>query len=260
MNAIAILPMYDWPQLRHATDALWSVLRDALRLAGRAAPDRLDRSIEPERAWKSPALALGQTCGLPYVSVLRDRVALIGTPDYGVPGCAPGEYRSVIVARADDRRETLADFQQARFAYNSLSSQSGYASMAHEAAAIGNGEACFSQSLPSGSHANSIRLVATGGADIAAIDYVTWRIALTHQPEARALRQVALSAPVPGLPLIAAAGTGFAGLQGAVEEVVNNLDPAIAGPLGITGFRKFAPSDYDVIAARLAAAHAGRVI
>ena len=39
------LPMYDWPELRDATDGLWAALRDALRAEGVAAPEALSRDI-----------------------------------------------------------------------------------------------------------------------------------------------------------------------------------------------------------------------
>ena len=37
---IAALPMYDWPEVRGETDALWVKIRDALQARGIAAPDR----------------------------------------------------------------------------------------------------------------------------------------------------------------------------------------------------------------------------
>jgi hypothetical protein len=41
---IASLPMYDWPEVREATDAWWAGLARHLRDAGFEAPDRLTRA------------------------------------------------------------------------------------------------------------------------------------------------------------------------------------------------------------------------
>ena len=136
-GGVAALPMYDWPELAAATDRLWAALRDALRAAGIAAPERLTRDRALMAVWLDPQLVLSQTCGLPIVRELAGRVAIIGAPDYGVPGCPPGFYRSVVVVRADDPRETLAAFRGARLAINGRDSQSGYGAMLHHVGAAG---------------------------------------------------------------------------------------------------------------------------
>ncbi|MFN7224061.1 MAG: hypothetical protein ACK4MS_08580, partial [Paracoccaceae bacterium] len=106
---IASLGMYDRPETSAANDALWALIRDALRDRGRDAPQALTRGEAAcWPAWQAPDLVLSQTCGLPFRSRLHDHVTLIGTPDYGVEGCAPGYYRSVLIARSDDPRQTEA--------------------------------------------------------------------------------------------------------------------------------------------------------
>ena len=86
--------------------------------------------------WTDPGLVLGQTCGLPFVRELAGRVALVGAPDYGLPGCPPGWYRSAVVVRADDPREALAGFRGARLAVNGSDSQSGWGAILHHAAPL----------------------------------------------------------------------------------------------------------------------------
>ena len=44
--SVAALGMYDWPEVRSETDALWSRLAAGLRAAGVAAPDDLTRPAE----------------------------------------------------------------------------------------------------------------------------------------------------------------------------------------------------------------------
>ena len=121
---IAWLGMYDPPHVRTVNDQLWAGIRDALHDHGQEAPDGLDRRDDPWSVWNDADLILAQTCGLPYRDVLHDRTQLVGTPDYGVGGCPPGYYRSRIIVRADDIRETAA-FHSAALAYNDKANVSG---------------------------------------------------------------------------------------------------------------------------------------
>ena len=47
--------------------------------------------------------------------------------DFGIDGCPPGYYTSPFVIRAGDTRSTIDEFRGARFAYNQIHSQSGFA-------------------------------------------------------------------------------------------------------------------------------------
>ena len=74
----------------------------------------------------SPASILSQTCGYPYATRLRGRVRLVATPVYRAEGCDGARYRSVLLVRADDRAENLADLRGRRVALNADDSQSGH--------------------------------------------------------------------------------------------------------------------------------------
>lgn len=232
----ASLPMYDWPEVQQATDALWVALRDAIRARGMAAPEALDRERPPAEGWTDPALILSQTCSMPYRLGLHRTVDLVGTPDYGVEGCPPGYYRSVIVVRADDPREDIAAFSDAKCAFNAPDSQSGHAVW---------GDTGFGAWVETGAHRDSIQAVAEGRADIAAIDAVTWRLAQRHQPEAARLRVLALTPPTPGLPFITAKGHDAALLAEAAAEAIASLDPATREALGIAGFTRLPAFAYS---------------
>ena len=82
--------MYDWPEVRAGTDALWAAIATNLAAVGIDAPDRLDRTTPAGDAWTSPDLLVGQTCGRPYVNGLAGRVALLGRPTYDAAGAGPG--------------------------------------------------------------------------------------------------------------------------------------------------------------------------
>jgi ABC-type phosphate/phosphonate transport system substrate-binding protein len=253
-GALAALPMYDWPELAPATDRLWATLRDALRAAGVAAPDALTRDADLMAGWTDPRLVLGQTCGLPFVRDLAGRVALVGVPDYGVPGCRPGWYRSAVVVRGDDPRAELAGFRGARLAVNGRDSQSGWGAMLHHAAPLARERRFFGGVAVSGAHRASVAMVAEGAADIAAIDLVSWRYARAFLPEAARLRVLMLTDPSPGLPYIAAAGTEVERHAAAVAAGLGGLDAGVRERLGIAGLARVGAEDYGVIGRRMEAA------
>lgn len=129
---IAALPMYDWPERSAEVEAEWAAIRERLRAAGIAAPDRLVRrnadmppvpggirdaagaviapdpaTLAPEELdlhalWAHPRLIFAQACWGPLEAGLAAHVKLLGQPDYS--GIAGGEwelYSSAIVMRAD---------------------------------------------------------------------------------------------------------------------------------------------------------------
>jgi ABC-type phosphate/phosphonate transport system substrate-binding protein len=228
--------MYDWPEVRGATDALWRALRDALRARGIAAPDALARDATH---WRDPDLALSQTCGQPYRTGLHAAVTLVGAPDYGLDGCPPGFYRSALVARADAPGRTAAAFATARFAYNAEDSQSGWAALVE---ALGPRDPA--DGLVTGAHRASVVAVAQGRADVAAIDAVAWRLAQTWEPAAERLRVVEWTRPRPGLPMITARDRDPAPFAAAAAAAIAALKPGVRAALGLRGFVAFAPADY----------------
>jgi ABC-type phosphate/phosphonate transport system substrate-binding protein len=253
MIPVAALPMYDWLEVQGATDAFWAALRDALRARGVAAPEALERGRGLMEVWTDPGLVFGQTCGLPLVRDLAGRVAVVGALDYGLPGCAPGEYRSAVVVRADDPRTGLADFRGARLALNGRDSQSGYGAILHEVAPLAEDGRFYGAAVVTGSHAASAALVAEGGADIAALDHVSWDLWRRHRDDGR-LRVLMLTDPTPGLPLVTAGEVGP--VRAAVAEAVEGLPEGVRAALGVRGFRTFEAADYAVIGGRLATAEA----
>ena len=246
-NAIATLPMYDWPELRSETDRLWAMLRDAIRNKGLDAPERLDRTISEGEEWTRPDLLLSQTCGMPYRLGLHEQVQLVGTPNYGLPDCPQGHYFSVLVAHAEDSRNTLAVFRGATFAFNGPHSESGYASLMRTVAPLRQGTDFFSEGLKTGGHRASILAVADGEADLAAIDVVSWRLAERFVPEFQKLRVVGKTEPTPGLPLITAQGHDAELLAEAVTEGIASLDNAVRAILGVTGLVRIPKPDYLMV-------------
>ncbi len=246
--AVAALPMYDWPELLHDTDALWDRLRESLRDNGFPAPERLNRDAAPEIVWHDDRLLLAQTCGLPYSCDLAATTALIGTPAYDIE-CGAGSYYSAIVVRDDSDTQGLDALSGLRLAYNSRRSQSGYAALAYTLLTRSPDHAPFASSQCTGSHRESIRAVAEGKADVAAIDAVTWEIARRHEPASGKLRVLARTEPTPGLPFICTrrARWNVARLHLAVVEAMAALAEGSRHNLLLAGFAHTHPSDYRVI-------------
>ena len=166
-------------------------------------PDRLSRDVEPEALWTDPDLLLGQTCGLPLVSLLAGRVRFVATPTYAVDGCSGGDYRSWLVVRRGDGRRSVADLEGSIAAVNAPHSQSGANALAAMTAPVAQGRTFFADIRLTGAHAASLAAVRSGAADCAAIDCVTWALLAQCVPEVlKGLECLAASPPVPALPFI----------------------------------------------------------
>ncbi|MES2434396.1 MAG: PhnD/SsuA/transferrin family substrate-binding protein [Pseudomonadota bacterium] len=240
---IASLGMYDRPETAAANDRLWANIRDGLRAEGLQAPDALTRGDHAYwDAWQSPDLIFSQTCGFPFRAKLHDHVTLIGTPDYGLPGCPPGHYTSVFVARHDDPRATLAEFSNAPFAYNEDLSQSGWAAPQNHAAAHG---LHFPPSLQTGGHRLSALAIADGRADLAAIDALTWELLSQYEPFAANLREIARTEPpTPVLPYITAKTNDAALYFRVTAAAIAALSPADRTTLHLKGLIAIPASTY----------------
>lgn len=237
---IAMLGMYDMPPLQAANDRFWQAIRTHLGHG----PEQLSRDLDFWDIWQSPDLLFAQTCGLPYRSRLHDLVGLIGTPDYGLPGCPAGYYRSVFVVHADSDGQSLADFTNGTLAYNEASSQSGWAGpIAHLMAA----RLRFPQYLATGSHAASALAVAEGRANIAGLDILTWQLLQDHDPVAARLRVIEQTEPTPGLPYIAARARDPGRIAQAVATAIDGLSAADQALLHIKALIHIEPKQYLAI-------------
>lgn len=252
MSKIAALQMYDFPYLRAHTDNLWQSIWTEFQKIGFETESKLNRSIGTKELWTSPNLGFAQTCGLPYVSGLRGKVGLIGTPDYGIIPDRPGWYNSVIIARKSDFRSNLSEFLGATFAYNGANSQSGLFAMMFELQAQFGNTRFFGTCKKSGGHTFSANAVIEGHADIAALDAVTWQYLQNALPDINQLKVLQSTTPNPGLPYISAQFTDAESLANAVETAIETLSPADKTPLGLKGIWRAHPEDYDIIAERAA--------
>lgn len=216
----ASLPMYDWPEVRDETDAFWTELCEALAAVGIDAPVALNRDMPDAEIWRSQGLVLSQTCGWPLTHGFSDALSVVAIPSYDAEGCGVGTYRSVIVAR--ENGDPL-DMASRTIAINGRDSLSGYRALAGWFAGHGVHAGEVGGWMATGSHRASIRAVAACKAAMAAIDCVTWQLALRHEPAARELTVIGWTEEMPALPFVTAranAGLGdvlLAALAGATE-------------------------------------------
>ncbi|MFW8593436.1 phosphate/phosphite/phosphonate ABC transporter substrate-binding protein [Cribrihabitans neustonicus] len=234
---IAHLAMYDRPETAAANDTLWGLVR--ARLGG--GPERLTRDADMWEVWQSPDLLLSQTCGCPYRTRLYGHVQLVGTPDYGLPGCPPGYYNSVFIARKADAGQPLSAFAGRTFAYNEGLSQSGWAApMVH----LHDRSILPGALAETGGHRASARAVAEGRADFASLDALSWELIRRYDGFAGDLCEVERSVPTPALPYITALGQDAEALFSALEAAVRGLDEESRGILHLKGVVRIPAADY----------------
>lgn len=254
---IAALPMYNVTP-RH--ERLWrALLADTLAaLAHAGETDCVAIAEEPlgelMRLWRRPDLLLSQTCGFPYrMHGLRDTAHLVATPIFDAEGCDGPHYRSVFVVSASAWRRgatALSACFGLRAVCNGADSHSGMNALRHAVAAHAVKGRFFLSVTWSGSHLASLRALADERADIAAIDCVTLALLRDEDPRwLRDLHVIGMSAPAPGLPLIASRTLGEVSvhrLRDALKQALE-ADPARARALRLRGFASLTAEDYDRI-------------
>ncbi|OUR79037.1 hypothetical protein A9Q83_05495 [Alphaproteobacteria bacterium 46_93_T64] len=246
------LPMYDWPELQCHTDQFHALLKASLGDRGFNASNRLERDRENFDIWQDKHLLMSQTCGLPFVKFLKEKVSLIGTPAYDIE-CGAGSYYSVIVVHKDASASSMDDLKGKKYAYNENTSQSGYYALQYTLSLMENAATHFGASCKSGSHRQSIQAVASGKADFAAIDAISWKHATRHEAESRHLRVIGKTPPTPGLPYITRprSANECDTLHMAVIDAMMALNETTRDALLLTGFAKTNLIDYRVIEERM---------
>lgn len=264
MTVRAALPMYDWPEVGPAVDTFWSLARERLVAAGIEAPVRLTRPDGVDDLWSDRSTVLDQVCSLNPVREGSGTVVPLGTLEYnapaGLPPCSPGDYYSVIVCRTSDERRHTGDpaaFGGARIAANGTDSQSGYWSLGHHVRLVAAQRPLFGRCMFTGSHRASIRAVAAGSADLAAIDVHSWRLALEYEQAARQLTVVDTTSPTPGVACVT--GVAWADRAEVISSCLAGAAEAVAGtPAGramrLVGYRARTPDEFGVVTRRVALA------
>lgn len=229
---IATLPMYDRPETRAGLTRLWHLIRDGLATRGIAAPPELDHGADFMQAWGRDDLVLSQICNLPYRARFKDRLTVIGAADYGVAGVPAGYYRSLWMVRDDDPAQRVEECAGYRFAFNEALSHSGWGAPVTDAKARG---LTLTPHLQTGAHLASIAAVADGGADLAAVDAVTWKLFHRSDPTTRCLRVVGHTYASPGMTFVTAKGPDPAPYFDAISEAIDRISSVDKATLCLRG-------------------------
>lgn len=176
-------------------------------------PDQLDLAT----LWRHPSLLFSQACWGPMIQEqLFVEATPLDQPDYsGFPGGSGTRYSSAIVMRrepggagdvpppADGRALLPFDrIRGRRLAYNEAHSWSGALGLQAEFGMADLPALRLADHLATGGHRLSIRAVAEGRADFAAIDCRTWDLARRFEPAAAELEVVGWTRLNMGLPFI----------------------------------------------------------
>jgi hypothetical protein len=216
---IAALPMYDFPPLHAATDAYWSAIAAHLRAAGTAdIPSVLTRDMNHVDTWRDPRLLFGQACQYPLASAWHASVRLLA-------------------------------IRGRRGAVNERDSNSGSNLLRAAIAPLAEHGRFFASVELTGGHLASVRAVAEGRADVAAIDCVSYAHIRRLSPELTArLRILDWTPSSPGLPYVTARASDASiasALRAALAHV--HADPALAAvrdALLLTGIDFAVDEDY----------------
>ena len=248
---IVSLPMYDWTECEHLTNAWWRGIRQELIKQGlTSVPKSLLRTRSDSDAWRMPDLLLSQTCGYPLTHDYANDLTLVATPDYRVEGCANYQYQSLILCHDRSPNLTLAEFKGSTATINDVASQSGFSAFRHSIAPLAQGAAFFERVTISGGHRYSMAALQSGDADICAVDPVSFALAKRYVPGlTQNLQIVTTTAPAPCLPYVThASSQEVARLQHALFEACEN--PALEDvreQLFIGDFTFSSRSDYERI-------------
>jgi len=173
--------------------------------------------------WRHPGLLFAQGCEYPLAKSFADVVRVIARPRYSVPGCEGGNYRSAIVVRRE-ATGSLADFRGRRCVVSEMDSNSGMNLLRAAVAPLARGACYFASVAVSGSHSHSVEMVASGEADVAAVDCVSLaHLGRLYPGVVAKLRVLSWTAASPSLPLITARSAGDSTvrvLRSALAEVL----------------------------------------
>ena len=204
MNTVASLPMYDFPEIRWATDALWQGIARHLRRHGvDGIPSRLVHDVPLKDLWSDRRLIFSQCCGYDIVHRYRDRLQILATPTYTATGCDRGQYASAVVVPQASSYDDVLDMAGKVAVINGPESHSGTSALFGLVGPLARDGRFFSEIIISGGHAQSLRILQRGEADVAAIDCATLALLTRYRPVAvEGLRRLGLTYSAPAPPYV----------------------------------------------------------
>ena len=218
--------MYDFPEVHWALDKLWRAIAANLRARGvDETPDELLHTRPLHELWTDPDMFISQCCGLDVVKNFTRHLTPLATPLSVASGCDGHRYRSKVIVHEDSKAAGLEDLRGKVCVVNGPESHSGMNALRAMIAPLSRGHRFFAEVRESGAHIDSIAMVASGEADVAAIDCVTYAILERYRPAAIAGTRVLTHTEYgPGIPYVARTN--------ADPDTVENMRAAIIEAFG----------------------------
>ncbi len=216
--------MYPFERLVPTWELLWSLVHRRAPWT----PPALRWDGDPHDHWRDPRCLVAQACGWPAMTELHEDVTIAGAFMLALDDADGYRYRSVVVAK---RPIDLADVAAGELtaAVNAIDSLSGWISLL--AATVGAGNRWPGSVHWTGSHAESVRAVYDGDADIASVDAMTLAYLRRDQPaDVARLIELGRGPWVPSLPIVVRRGDAAGridDLRAAISAALD--DPAAAG-------------------------------
>jgi phosphonate transport system substrate-binding protein len=164
----------------------------------------------------------------------------------------PIYFSDVIVSSASPHR-SFGDLRGATWAYNEPFSHSGYVTVLHHLATLGEEGSYFGRTVEAGHHQEAIRMVADGRIDAAAIDSQVLDIELRDHPHlAGAVHRIGVIGPSTIQPVVVSRSRLTAAERRAITDALLGVadDPEAREPLRRALVQRFAAVDdgsYDDI-------------
>ena len=200
----ASLPMYDFPEVRQATNAWWAgIARHMTEVGVETAPGQLVHDVAVRELWNDPELLLSQCCGFDLVYGYKDILTGLLTPRYAVEGCEDTCYSSWVVVHENSEFHEVASLFNSVAVINGPESHSGMNSLMTLVNPLARGRRFFRRIIVSGAHADSVLALQQRRADVAAIDCVTYAFLQRYRPESlEGLRVIGQTGLAPALPYV----------------------------------------------------------
>ncbi len=228
----ASLPMYDFAEIRSATDQWWSGIARHMRRQGlRNIPQTLEREESTAILWLNKNLLFSQCCGFDVLYSYRDSLLVLATPDYQSGTAKPHHYHSRVVVHGESEFKDLASLENSVAAINYRHSHSGMNALMSLIDPLGRNGHFFRRIAVTGSHLNSLSAVQNKRADVAAIDSVTYALMEKYRPSAvKDLVTIARTRDAPALPYVTRINTERTIVLSMQEALLGAFhDPALAG-------------------------------
>lgn len=238
------------------TYPICSVLADYLT-AETSIKVRFDQStpwLEASEKLANSQIQMGWICGLLY-TLQQDRQAryqVLAKPIFA--GHHEPLYFSYLVVHQESEIQTLTDLANKRLVINDPDSYSGHHAVWAHWAKLTNPPQ-FANISTSGSHSNSLRMLAADEADVAAIDCTVFDYWLqSGKPEMQAvlkqLRSIALINPAPTPPLVMHQSVALETTQ-RIQQALLALNQSkwltVLQQAGLHGLVSASDQDYDVM-------------